>query len=177
MTIGFECSSQEMQPLQWASCSGHADPMERIKALGKAALDSEEGRAAAGLHSALMAELAAYEASVVEDWCCLLSDTSDQKLKQPLLRRAPALLRHARCRCLVGQTCQRRVAWGCSHRRMTVQDGLPRLAVNFDPALVRMLREVRYFLQQPSLPVAIPAAALKVRRPPACESPHAAPAR
>ena len=68
------------------SCPGHVDPMERIKALGKAVLDSEEGRLAAGLHATLMAELAAYEASVVEDWCRLLADTSDQKLKQPLLR-------------------------------------------------------------------------------------------
>ena len=48
---------------------------------------------------------------------------------------------------------------------MSNEDGLPRLAVNFDPALVRMLREVRYFLQQPNLPIAIPAAALKVGHP------------
>ena len=37
------------------------------------------------------------------------------------------------------------------------------LRVNFDPALVRLLREVRYFLLLPDLPIEIPANALKVR--------------
>ena len=36
------------------------------------------------------------------------------------------------------------------------------LRVNFDPALVRLLREVRYFLLLPDLPIEIPANALKV---------------
>ncbi len=60
--------------------------MDRIKALGRTPLETEEGRQAVQLHAVLMADLAAYETSVVEDWCCLLSDTSDQKLKLPLLR-------------------------------------------------------------------------------------------
>ena len=37
------------------------------------------------------------------------------------------------------------------------------LRVNFDAALVRLLREVRYFLLLPDLPIEIPANALKVR--------------
>ena len=37
------------------------------------------------------------------------------------------------------------------------------LRVNFDAALVRLLREVRYFLLLPELPIEIPANALKVR--------------
>lgn len=54
---------------------------------------------------------------------------------------------------------------------MGQEAGLPRLAVNFDPALVRMLREVRCFLAQRSLPLDIPAAALRVRpMPPAIEA-------
>ena len=39
------------------------------------------------------------------------------------------------------------------------------LRVNFDPALVRLLREVRYFLLLPDLPIEIPANALKVNSP------------
>ncbi len=62
--------------------------MEKAKALGKAALNTEEGRRASENYTKLMAELAAYEAATVADWCQLLSDTSDQKLKQPLLRHA-----------------------------------------------------------------------------------------
>lgn len=40
------------------------------------------------------------------------------------------------------------------------------LHVNFDPALVRVLREVHYFLLLPDLPQQVPAPALKVRTPP-----------
>ena len=36
------------------------------------------------------------------------------------------------------------------------------LRVNFDPALVRVLREVHYFLLLPDLPQQVPAPALKV---------------
>ncbi len=39
------------------------------------------------------------------------------------------------------------------------------LRVNFDPALVRLLRETRYFLLLPDLPIEIPANALKVSLP------------
>ena len=35
------------------------------------------------------------------------------------------------------------------------------LAVNFDPALIALLREVRYFTLLPDLPSPIPAPALK----------------
>ena len=42
------------------------------------------------------------------------------------------------------------------------QDSQGVLRVNFDAALVRLLREVRYFLLLPDLPVQIPANALKV---------------
>ena len=50
------------------------------------------------------------------------------------------------------------LGFGSAH----MEAGLPHLTVNFDPALVCMLREVRYFLQQPNLPLEIPAAALRV---------------
>jgi len=42
-------------------------------------------------------------------------------------------------------------------------DGRVELAVNFDPALTALLREVRYFLLLDDLPSPIPAAALKAR--------------
>ena len=42
------------------------------------------------------------------------------------------------------------------------QDSQGVLRVNFDAALVRLLREVRYFLLLPDLPIEIPANALKV---------------
>ncbi len=47
--------------------------------------------------------------------------------------------------------------------RMEEVDGLPQLTVNFDPAMVCMLREVRYFLLLRETPVEIPATTFKVR--------------
>ena len=67
--------------------------MERVKGLGRAALETEEGRNAVALHSQLSDDLAAFEAATLADWCRLLAATSDQKLKQPLLKCAlPVLL-------------------------------------------------------------------------------------
>lgn len=51
-------------------------------------------------------------------------------------------------------------------------DGQRLLKVNFDPELVRALREVHYFLLMPELPQAVPAPALKVPHPP-CPAPNA----
>ncbi len=47
--------------------------------------------------------------------------------------------------------------------RVAEADGRVELAVNFDPALTTLLREVRYFLLLDDLPSPIPAAALKAR--------------
>lgn len=51
-----------------------------------AALQTEEGRRASSDYERLMADLAAHEAATFAEWCQLLSETSEQKLKQPLLR-------------------------------------------------------------------------------------------
>ena len=64
----------------------NAEPMQKAAALGMAALQTEEGRRASANYERLMADLAAHEAATFADWCQLLSETSDQKLKQPLLR-------------------------------------------------------------------------------------------
>lgn len=47
--------------------------------------------------------------------------------------------------------------------RCEAAEGLPRLEVNFDPALVVVLREVRYFLSMRNPSIEIPAVGLKVR--------------
>lgn len=73
--------------------SGHAtgvgcaaEPMEKVKGLGEAALSSEDGHAALGLHERLSADLAAHENAKVKEWHGVMAETSDQKLKLPLLR-------------------------------------------------------------------------------------------
>lgn len=60
--------------------------MEKVRGLGQAALSSEDGRAALSLHERLSADLAAYEDAMVKEWHGVMAETSDQKLKLPLLR-------------------------------------------------------------------------------------------
>ena len=47
--------------------------------------------------------------------------------------------------------------------RCETSEGLPKLVVNFDPALVVVLREVRYFLSMRNPSIDIPAIGLKVQ--------------
>ena len=54
--------------------------------------------------------------------------------------------------------------------RCETLEGLPKLVVNFDPALVVVLREVRYFLGMRNPSIDIPAVGLKVRSPPCLPS-------
>ena len=46
---------------------------------------------------------------------------------------------------------------------MAEKAGRVELSVNFDPALIALLREVRYFMLLPDLPSPIPAPAIKAR--------------
>ena len=62
-----------------------AGPMERVRGMRRAVVESEEGKEVTGLYERLSARLAAHEADTVAAWCHQLLETSDQKLKQPLL--------------------------------------------------------------------------------------------
>lgn len=62
-----------------------AGPMERVRGMRRAVVESEEGKEVTGLYERLAARLAAHEADTVAAWCHQLLETSDQKLKQPLL--------------------------------------------------------------------------------------------
>eukprot|EP00884_Botryococcus_braunii_P022565 jgi/Botrbrau1/8993/Bobra.0148s0096.1 len=106
-------------------------PMERVRGLGVRILSSEVGRNVVQAFERLIQELTDYQRRVLDDWCTLVSQTSDLKLKQPLLRQQQS-------------------------------GGLTLLYVNFDPGLVRLLREVRYFSHMANVPLDIPASALKI---------------
>eukprot|EP00891_Asterochloris_glomerata_P002883 jgi/Astpho2/2883/Aster-01037 len=110
-----------------------AGPMEKVHGLHRLVLETEEARSIMQAYDKLMADMDAYEKATVQDWCNLISAISDQKLKQPLMRY-----------------------------EQRPGDALPLLRVNFDPALVRLLREVRYFLLLSNLPMAVPDNALKI---------------
>ncbi|KAF6251999.1 flagellar outer dynein arm heavy chain beta [Scenedesmus sp. NREL 46B-D3] len=87
-------------------------------------------KAAQHSYEGLMADMQQYEQALVEDWCGQVASTSDEKLNQPLLQ---------------------------FHEASTADMLL--LTVNFDPALVRLLRETRYFLL---LRIEVPASAAAI---------------
>ena len=64
----------------------NAEPVEKVRSLGEAALATEDGRTALGLYERLMTDLTAHEEAIVKDWHSVMAETSDEKLRQPLLR-------------------------------------------------------------------------------------------
>ena len=92
------------------------EPMQRIKSIGTSILKSEEGQDVLRAYDAIIASMQRFEETNVEEWAKDLELTSQDKLKQSLLRKED--LDEAES---------------------------PFLRVNFDPALVCLLREVKYF--------------------------------
>jgi dynein heavy chain len=111
------------------------EPMVRLKGVGKSVLESEEGKEVVRAYAAIMASLREFEVEHIDQWCMEQTSTGQDKLKMNLLRReevssaSPDTLQH------------------------------PFLRVNFDPALICLLREVKYFLM---LNVEIPESAVKI---------------
>lgn len=100
------------------------EPMVRLRQMSRIVLDVDEGREVEKTFNIVVKSLQEYELIHVEKWAKNVSNTSEAKLKLPLLRRD--------------------------------NGNLPLLHVNFDPGLVCLLREVKYFL---ALGVQVPEAA------------------
>lgn len=92
-----------------------AEPMERLRGLGRLVADTPEGRDLEVQYKTLTSQLAEYEAAAIADWSSQAEALGDARLKQSLLLRDATT---------------------------------GTVAVNFDPALTKLLREVRYFLLQ-----------------------------
>ncbi|KAH8062602.1 dynein light chain binding protein [Aureococcus anophagefferens] len=109
-------------------------PMEKLKRLERKVMEREEARDVVKDYTAFLGQLSDYERSQIEAWGGSVERSSQAKLKNPLLRlEAPP-------------------------------DGTPGpglLYVNFDPLLVRLLREVKYFLL---LGFTAPGSALEIYR-------------
>ena len=95
------------------------EPMVRFQGIGKTIIESEEGIEVMRAYEALITSLQEFEDKHVQEWCVEIGQTSDAKLKQHLLRRE-------------------------SEGMVEDEDGVF-IRVNFDPALVCLLREVKYF--------------------------------
>lgn len=66
--------------------------MEKLKGLQKVVLETDEAREVMRAYERLASDIEAYERSRVEEWGQLVSEISEQKLKQPLLRSVLQLL-------------------------------------------------------------------------------------
>ena len=89
-------------------------PMAKIRKLDKSVMESEEARDVIKDYTAFQGQLSDYEREQIEAWGAEMEKSSQAKLKNPLLRS-----------------------------ENDVEFGYPLLYVNFDPLLVRLLREVK----------------------------------
>jgi dynein heavy chain, axonemal len=151
------------------------EPIARVRALardgGTVPTLREQTREALAAHATLAASLDAYEADKVAQWGAHVEASSAEKLRQPLLVRGGSGA------CGGARLAPSTAANGAAARSASsaavvaaaAVGGDPRsLAVNFDPALVRLLREVKYFrflgLPVPERAVAVFARAETYRR-------------
>ena len=98
------------------------EPMAKLKQLNKTIMQREEAKEVVKVYSTIISSLDDYEHQKIEEWGSDVERSSQAKLKLPLLARG--------------------VTPGYDQREISKQ----LLSVNFDPALVRLLREVKYFL-------------------------------
>lgn len=92
-------------------------PMGKLRDTYKVFLESEIGKDLEALHDKALAQMNDFEDEMIREWKRQVALTSDEKLNQPLLILLPE----------AGPKC-------------------PLITTNFDSALVRLLRETKYFL-------------------------------
>ena len=105
------------------------EPMSKLETLNKSIMEREEAKEVTKVYSTIISSLEDYEHQKIEEWGSDVERSSAAKLKLPLLTR------------------------------VADSSGRPLLRVNFDPALVRLLREVKYFLL---LKLEVPTSALEI---------------
>ena len=103
------------------------EPMQKLKSLNKMVQETDLAKEIQASYDALMKEMAEYQGKAIAAWCEQVAATSDEKLNLPLLQVVEPASRD-----------------GAGNE--PEPDALGVLAVNFDPALIRLLRETKYFL-------------------------------
>ena len=102
------------------------NPMTKLQQMDKTILDREEAKEVKKVQAAIVMSLLEFEAQKIEEWALDVEAASNEKLRLPLVQRAPKT------------------------RELTT---------NFDPTLVCLLREVKYFLL---LDLDVPKSALQI---------------
>lgn len=106
------------------------EPMIKLRSGSKMIMETEEAKEINKLYNSMIGAMDEYKAAKFSTWVEEISETSDARLKLPLL---------------------------CPGAKSTAD--MPVVDVNFDPDLVRLLKEVKYFLL---LGVNVPEHALKI---------------
>jgi dynein heavy chain len=106
------------------------EPMAKLRAGSKVIMETEEAKEINKLYNSMIGAMEEYKDGKFSAWCEEISETSDARLKLPLLRPGP-----------------------------NASGELSFVQVNFDPDLVRLLKEVKYFLL---IGVEVPEHALKI---------------
>ena len=133
-----------------------SDPMSRIKTLSREILSRDESREVIQLYSSFITASEQYDAEQLALWGSDLERSSDEKLRLFLLRvKAPGPGEEAlpAAGAAVGGGAGEEGEEGSGARAVAM------LETNFDPSLVRMLREVKYFLL---LGLEVPPSALQI---------------
>jgi dynein heavy chain len=124
------------------------EPMAKIRQLNKDIMNREEAKEVMKVYTTIMSSLDDFEHQKVEEWGADVERSSQAKLKLPLLTRAKDVSASA----MGGPA-----GAGGNGAESDVESQL--LQVNFDPGLVRLLREVKYFLL---LGLEVPSSALEI---------------
>lgn len=115
-------------------------PMEKLKQISpRIVLEREDSKEAMKLYTNVMAMLQEYEVQNVKQWGVSIETSSKAKLKLPLIRRENPPVANV----------DSNAASGGKGQQLQQSVGSPSpglLFVNFDAALVQLLREVKYFL-------------------------------
>ncbi|ETM55018.1 hypothetical protein L914_01719 [Phytophthora nicotianae] len=115
-------------------------PMEKLKQISpRIVLEREDSKEAMKLYTNVMAMLQEYEVQNVKQWGISIETSSKAKLKLPLIRREPAP-GSTSIDTSTSSVVKEQQQPGAS------QSNAGLLFVNFDAALVQLLREVKYFL-------------------------------
>ncbi len=111
-----------------------SDPMEKLKQLNRTAMEREEAKEVIKTHANVVETLNAYCDARSSEWAQCVDATAAGKLKLPLLRHRET-----------DNTSEE----ATEHQRQVLEHGgfsYKLLDVNFDPELIALLREVKYFL-------------------------------
>jgi dynein heavy chain, axonemal len=133
-------------------------PIEKLYSIDVKLFDREDAKEVMKLYSSLRNHLNEFNQERIDVWCRSIEDSSQSKLKNSLLRRelfGPApqpRSPQSPSKTMTNRMNQSTFSFNDLHTRSS-------LSVNFDPMLVRLLREVKYFLL---LGLEVPSTAMEI---------------